>query len=127
MLAFTKLIKARAHAPACDPRAAAALAVPEDLLGRGGAGNEPHWIDFFSRVRLAADATEAFRDLRNPKTSLAWEARASMPAGVFTRSVGMRLAIVGTAHLQARDLDRASTSDTAASSICWVRGSRTGG
>lgn len=28
-----------------------------------------------------------------------------MPSGVFTRSVGMRLAIVGTAHLQARDLD----------------------
>ncbi|MEU5436030.1 hypothetical protein AB0G73_21990 [Streptomyces sp. NPDC020719] len=28
-----------------------------------------------------------------------------MPTGVFTRSVGMRLAIVGTAHLQARDLD----------------------
>ncbi|WP_240659829.1 hypothetical protein [Streptomyces sp. WAC 01529] len=25
---------------------------------------------------------------------------------MFTRSVGMRLAIVGTAHLQARDLDR---------------------
>ena len=28
-----------------------------------------------------------------------------MLSGVFTRSVGMRLAIVGTAHLQARDLD----------------------
>ncbi|WP_254407030.1 hypothetical protein [Streptomyces sp. GMY02] len=28
-----------------------------------------------------------------------------MPTGVFTRSVGMCLAIVGTAHLQARDLD----------------------
>lgn len=28
-----------------------------------------------------------------------------MAPGVFTRSVGMRLAIVGTAHLQARDLD----------------------
>lgn len=28
-----------------------------------------------------------------------------MSAGVFTRSVGMRLAIVGTAHPQARDLD----------------------
>ncbi len=30
---------------------------------------------------------------------------ATMPSGAFTRSVGMRLAIVGTAHLQARDLD----------------------
>ncbi|HEY9326708.1 MAG TPA: hypothetical protein VIS09_00460 [Streptomyces sp.] len=28
-----------------------------------------------------------------------------MPAGAFTRPVGMHLAIVGTAHLQARDLD----------------------
>jgi hypothetical protein len=28
-----------------------------------------------------------------------------MPTWVFTRSVGMRLAIVGTVHLQARDLD----------------------
>ncbi|MFC9249190.1 hypothetical protein ACFT7S_35690 [Streptomyces sp. NPDC057136] len=28
-----------------------------------------------------------------------------MPKGVSTRSVGMRLAIVATAHLQARDLD----------------------
>ncbi|MEU2224628.1 hypothetical protein [Streptomyces sp. NPDC018347] len=28
-----------------------------------------------------------------------------MPTRVFTRSVGMRLAVVGTAHLQARDLD----------------------
>lgn len=29
-----------------------------------------------------------------------------MPTGVFTRSVGMRLAIVGTARLQAHELDR---------------------
>ncbi|WP_240653787.1 hypothetical protein [Streptomyces sp. AcE210] len=29
-----------------------------------------------------------------------------MAPGVFTRSVGKRLAIVGTAHLQARDLER---------------------
>jgi hypothetical protein len=28
-----------------------------------------------------------------------------MAPGAFTRSVGMRLAIVATAHLQARDLD----------------------
>lgn len=46
------------------------------------------------------------RDLKNPKAALAWNQQAvAMPTGVFTRSVGMRLAIVGTAHLQARDLD----------------------
>ncbi|MFJ8039899.1 hypothetical protein ACIRBX_05185 [Kitasatospora sp. NPDC096147] len=28
-----------------------------------------------------------------------------MPTGTFTRSVGIRLTVVGTAHLQARDLD----------------------
>lgn len=32
-------------------------------------------------------------------------ATAAMAPGAFTRSVGMRLAIVATAHLQARDLD----------------------
>lgn len=109
VLAFTKLIEARAYARARDARAAsAALAESEDLLGRARAegGDEPHWIDFFTHARLSADATEVFRDLRNPRASLAWEARVSMPAGVFTRSVGMRLAIVATAHLQARDLDR---------------------
>jgi hypothetical protein len=47
-----------------------------------------------------------FRDLKNPKAALAWNQRAAaMRPGVFTRSVGIRLAIVGTAHLQARDLD----------------------
>ncbi|MER7049276.1 hypothetical protein ABT391_31035 [Streptomyces jumonjinensis] len=43
---------------------------------------------------------------RNRKAALGWDQQAAaMPPGVFTRSVGMRLAIVGTAHLQARDLD----------------------
>ncbi|WP_436775759.1 sporulation protein [Yinghuangia sp. YIM S09857] len=108
VLGFTKLIEARAHARARDSGAAsAALAASEDLLSRAAteSGDEPNWIDFFTHARLSADATEVFRDLRNPKASLAWEQRAAMPAGVFTRSVGMRLAIVATAHLQARDLD----------------------
>ncbi|GAA2470376.1 sporulation protein [Streptomyces mauvecolor] len=109
VLAFTKLIEARAHARENNARAASrALAASEDLLGRARAdsGDEPGWIDFYHHARLAADATEVFRDLRNPKASLAWDKQATaMPTGVFTRSVGMRLAIVGTAHLQARDLD----------------------
>lgn len=69
-------------------------------------GDEPAWIDFYHHARLSADAAEVFRDLKNPKAALGWNQRAAaMPTGVFTRSVGMRLAIVGTAHLQARDLD----------------------
>ncbi|MEU4493046.1 sporulation protein [Streptomyces sp. NPDC023998] len=109
VLAFTKLIEARAHARAHDPRAASrALAASEDLLGRAepDSGDEPGWIDFYHHARLAADAAEVFRDLKKPKAALAWNRQAAaMPPGVFTRSVGMRLAIVGTAHLQARDLD----------------------
>ncbi|MER5890603.1 sporulation protein [Streptomyces sp. NPDC001941] len=109
VLAFTKLIEARAHARESDPRAASrALAASENLLGRADAtsGYEPAWIDFYHHARLSADAAEVFRDLKNPKAALAWNQQAAaMPTGVFTRSVGMRLAIVGTAHLQARDLD----------------------
>lgn len=110
VLAFTRLIEARAHARENDPRAASrALAASETLLGRAGedSGDEPAWIDFYHHARLSADAAEVFRDLKNPKAALAWNQRAAaMRPGVFTRSVGMRLAIVGTAHLQARDLDQ---------------------
>ncbi|MFF4433267.1 sporulation protein [Streptomyces sp. NPDC001513] len=109
VLAFTKLIEARAHARERDARAASrALAASEDLLVQAdtASGSEPAWIDFYHHARLSADAAEVFRDLKNPKAALAWNQRAAaMPSGVFTRSVGMRLAIVGTAHLQARDLD----------------------
>jgi hypothetical protein len=109
VLAFTKLIEARAHARENDSRAASrALKASEDLLGQAkdGSGDEPGWIDFYHHARLSADAAEVFRDLKSPKAALAWNQQASaMPAGVFTRSVGMRLAIVGTAHLQTRDLD----------------------
>ncbi|GAA1356265.1 sporulation protein [Streptomyces beijiangensis] len=110
VLAFTKLIEARAHAREGDPRAVTrALTASENLLGlaAGNSGDEPAWIDFYDHARLSADAAEIFRDLKNPKAALAWNRRAAaMPTGAFTRSVGMRLAIVGTAHLQARDLDQ---------------------
>ncbi|GGO86789.1 sporulation protein [Wenjunlia tyrosinilytica] len=110
VLAFAKLIEARAHARGGDPRSASrALAGSEDLLARANerSGDEPVWIDFYDHARLSADATEVFRDLKDPRAVLAWNRQAAaMPPGVFTRSVGMRLAIVGTAHLQARDLDR---------------------
>ncbi|MFF0393606.1 sporulation protein [Kitasatospora sp. NPDC004615] len=109
VLAFTKLIEARAHARENDAKAAsAALAASENLLDRARDGaEEPDWIDFYQHARLSADAVEVFRDLRNPRAALAWNDRAAaMPTGTFTRSVGMRLAIVGTAHLQARDVDQ---------------------
>ncbi|MFE0422174.1 sporulation protein [Streptomyces sp. NPDC058953] len=110
VLAFNKLIEARAHARERDARAASrALAASEGLLCQADAadGSEPTWIDFYHHARLSADAAEVFRDLKNPKAALAWNQRAAaMPSGVYTRSVGMRLAIVGTAHLQARDLDQ---------------------
>ncbi|AZQ32114.1 sporulation protein [Streptomyces cyaneochromogenes] len=109
VLAFTKLIEARAHARENNPNAACrALAASEDLLGRAeqDCGDEPGWIDFYVHSRLSADAAEVFRDLNNPKAALMWNRQAAaMPPGAFTRSVGMRLAIVATAHLQARDLD----------------------
>lgn len=110
VLAFTKLIEARAHARESDPRAASrALKASDDLLGRAkdNSSDEPAWIDFCHHARLAADAAEIFRDLKNPQMALTWNQQAAaMLPGVFTRSVGMRLAIVGTAHLQAKDLDR---------------------
>ncbi|WP_238782978.1 sporulation protein [Streptomyces monomycini] len=110
VLAFTKLIEARAHARDNNaPAASRALAASECLLGQADArqGDDPAYIDFYHHARLSADAAEIFRDLHNPEAALAWNRQAAaMPPGVFTRSVGMRLAIVGTAHLQARDLDR---------------------
>ncbi len=109
VLAFTKLIEARAHARDNNPKAApAALASSESLLDQTRDNTaEPAWIDFYHHARLSADAAEVFRDLKNPKAALAWNAQAAaMQLGVFTRSVGMRLAIVGTAHLQAKDLDQ---------------------
>ncbi|MFF7019917.1 sporulation protein [Streptomyces klenkii] len=109
VLAFTKLIEARAHARTGNERAASrVLVASEELLERTreDSGDEPGWIDFYHHARLSADAAEVFRDLKNPKAALAWNQQAAaMQPGVFTRSVGMRLAIVGTAHLQARDLD----------------------
>jgi tetratricopeptide (TPR) repeat protein len=109
VLAFTKLIEARAHARENDaPSASRALAASETLLESSTPdGTEPGWIDFYHHARLSADAAEIHRDLNNPKAALAWNAQAAtMQPGVFTRSVGMRMAIVGSAHLQNRDLDR---------------------
>jgi hypothetical protein len=108
VLAFARLIEARAHARASDARAAGtALAAAERLLEAVRPGDAPEWLDFFTHPRLAADAAEIHRDLGNPRACFAWhEQAAAMAPNAFTRSVGMRLAVVATAHLQAGDLEQ---------------------
>ncbi|MGA5819914.1 sporulation protein [Kitasatospora sp. NPDC094028] len=109
VLAFIKLMESRAHARLGDaPAASAALRQSEQLLESIRPGTrDPDWLAYFTHERIAADATEIYRDLRNPRAALAWNRQAdTMPQGSYTRSVGMRLAIVGTAYLQQRDLDR---------------------
>lgn len=106
-LAFFRLIEARAHARAADRRAAGqALAASERLLGLATPTQpDPPWIDFYDYARLAADATEIHRDLNMPQQVLRWNTQAAMPTSRFVRSYGMRLAIVGSGHLQAGNLD----------------------
>lgn len=112
-LAFFKLVEARAHARAAlhgrahaSRAAGLALGRSETLLGQARPGDpDPDWIDFFTYARLAADATEIHRDLQMPHMVMRFEELATMPADTYTRSCGMRNAIVGSAHLQARRLD----------------------
>ncbi|MGW4412411.1 hypothetical protein ACWEJ6_51040 [Nonomuraea sp. NPDC004702] len=113
-LAFFKLVEARAHARAArlhgysHARRAAGLTLAqcESLLSRAHPGNpDPPWIDFFTYPRFAADATEIHRDLRMPHMVMRFEGMATMPADNYTRSCGMRYAIVGSAHLQANRLE----------------------
>ncbi|MFJ6071709.1 sporulation protein [Streptomyces sp. NPDC093065] len=106
-LAFTRLVEARAHARANDGRSAgASLAAAERLLDAAHPDGAPEWLDFFTHPRLAADAAEIHRDLGNSRACLAWHEQAeAMAPNAFTRSVGMRLAVVATAHLNAGDLE----------------------
>jgi tetratricopeptide (TPR) repeat protein len=106
---FAKLIEARAHARLGDELAACqALATAEELCGKGhGAPDTPQWMDFFGHGRIVTDAVEIFRDLRKPNAALRWDSLAALPANRFTRCHGMRLAIVGTTHIQRGELDAA--------------------
>lgn len=108
VLAFTRLIEARAHARASDGRAAGtALAAAERLLAAARPDGAPEWLDFFTHPRLAADAAEIHRDLGASRACFAWHEQAeAMAPNAFTRSVGMRLAVVATAHLKAGDLEQ---------------------
>ena len=111
VLAFAKLIEARAYALLGDARsAAAALASSEKLLEHAAAepGDEPAWISYYTPARMAADAVEIHRDLGLPAAALRWNRRAApMRESDFTRSVGLRMTVLATAHLQNRDLDQA--------------------
>ncbi|MFI7301417.1 sporulation protein [Streptomyces sp. NPDC050121] len=111
VLAFARLIEARAHARLGDRRsAAAALTDSERLLQRADAapGNEPSWIGYYTPARMSADAVEIHRDLNMPDAALRWNSRATpMSASDYTRSVGLRMTVLATAHLQPGDLDRA--------------------
>ncbi|WP_236652428.1 sporulation protein [Streptacidiphilus neutrinimicus] len=108
VLAFAKMVEARAHGRARDPRAAArALAEAETQLGRGWPDPDPEWISYMTHTRLSSDAVEVWRDLGKPKVAFGWNKHAdAMPTGSFARSVGLRLTVLGTTHLQAGELEQ---------------------
>jgi hypothetical protein len=112
VLAFSQLIEARIWAREGNPRAAGtALATSERLLSAATnhTGDDPTWIDFFDHARLAADAIEIHRDLGMPTQAWRWNRDATMATDAYTRSHALRLAVLGTTHLQgpSPDLDRA--------------------
>ncbi|MFM9700773.1 sporulation protein [Streptomyces europaeiscabiei] len=109
VLAFAKLVEARAHGLTGDAKAAgAALARSENLLGSiRPDSHDPGWLAYFTHARLAADATEIYRDLGQPQAAMTWNSQAdAMPTGRFTRSVGIRLAVLASTHLQDGDLEQ---------------------
>ncbi|MGW5335645.1 sporulation protein [Streptomyces bauhiniae] len=109
VLGFAKLIEARAHARAGDARAAAASLVTSErcLEQAEHDADEPAWIRYFTHARLSADAVEVHRDLRNPAAAWRWNAQAAaMSPDDFARSVGLRLTVLATTHLQEGDLDQ---------------------
>jgi hypothetical protein len=108
VLAFAKLAQARAHGLAGDaPAAAAALIRCEQLVDAAASDpRDPDWLAYLTPLRIATDAAEIYRDLHRPTEALHWGLRAApMPAGVFTRAVGIRHTVLATAHLQQRDLE----------------------
>lgn len=132
VLAFAKLIEARAHAHLKDaPSASAALAASERLLERADTdpGDEPSWISYYTPARMAADAVEIHRDLGMPDAALRWNRRAApMSASDYTRSVGLRMTVLATTHVQHRDLDRAlAAGHRAVTILSRVRSTRATG
>ncbi|WP_129840167.1 sporulation protein [Streptomyces sp. RFCAC02] len=106
VLAFARLIEARAAARVGDERSAArALSTCERLLDTARDRESPTYIAYFGPARMASDAVEIYRDLGKPHVAAGWDAQCAMPSG-HTRAVGLRLSVTATAHLQARDLDQ---------------------
>ncbi|MGF1427077.1 sporulation protein [Kitasatospora sp. LaBMicrA B282] len=109
VLSFTKLAEARAHGKAGDAAAASrALREAEDLMSAiRDDGRDPQWLEYYSFPRLASDATEIHRDLKQSKAALSWSTQAdAMPSGQYTRATGIRLAVTASAHLQLGRLDQ---------------------
>lgn len=108
VLAFARLASAKCHGLAGNAQAAnTAIAQAERLLDAADP-DDPPWLNYVTHARIASDASEVQRDLVNPRAALAWSRQAEpMPAGVYTRAVGLRLAITANIHTQGphRDLD----------------------
>ncbi|MFJ8133344.1 sporulation protein [Streptomyces hydrogenans] len=128
VLAFAKLAEARAHGRTKDGAAAgAALAQAELLLDAIQPGaHDPQHLAYFTPERLAADAIEIHRDLGQPHAALSWNRYAEpMPAGRFTRAVGIRHAVLASSHTHAGDLDRAlNAADRALGILSTVQSTR---
>lgn len=109
VLAFAKLVEARAHGRLGDETSAgSALSRAEKLLDRIRPDTpDPAWISYVTASRLAADATEIFRDLGNPRAVIRWNKQVTdMSEDHHPRAVGLRLAVVATAACHLRDLDQ---------------------
>ncbi|WP_246096752.1 sporulation associated protein [Streptomyces botrytidirepellens] len=110
VLAFAKLAEARALGRMGDATGATtALSRAESWLDKIHPGSQDsERLSYVTHGRLAADATEIFRDLCKPKAALGWNRQAGELSDVHqTRAVGLRMAVAATAACQARDLDQA--------------------
>lgn len=107
VLAFAKLAEARAHGKAGDARSASrALATAEQLFSSIRPGTrDPKELGYLTHARISTDAVEICRDLGDLKAALRWSKQAdAMPIGVYTRAVGIRLAVLSSAHIKAGEL-----------------------
>jgi hypothetical protein len=127
VLAFAKSAEAHAHGLAGDARAAdAALSEAVRQLELVTPDDDPAWLSYFTYARVASDAVEINRDLRRPAVALRWARDAdAMPRARFTRSVGIRIAVETSTHLQAGDLDQGlATGHQAVAILAGVRSPR---
>ncbi|MEW2374205.1 hypothetical protein AB0940_33350 [Streptomyces sp. NPDC006656] len=108
VLAFAKLAEARAHGRARDARSAGqSLAAAEELLASIRPGTrDAEQVGYLTHARISTDAVEICRDLGDLKAALRWSRQAEvMPVGLYTRAVGIRRAVLSSAHIQAGELD----------------------